>query len=232
MPTVSVGNLLHAQVGLGRMPCVSALRVVTSWNSAGLMRYVPAVRKPSWRPALAAAAQERLRVLEVVARDLAAEHALGRDRRAVGGDDQRDLARRHHDHRHLDDAVLPAERHEVPAGRQQARLVARLAVERDQAPGGQRGTVLLDHQARLVLADDPGAGHHDGEQQRGRADGDRWRVIGEERHEIGECHGRAPPGAVPVQCIGSAMRAAARNRGRAAPGGQRVMNIITTTVID
>ena len=50
--------------------------------------------------ALAAAAQERLGVLEVVAGHVSREDALGRNRRAVRGDDERDLAGRDHDQRH------------------------------------------------------------------------------------------------------------------------------------
>ena len=54
--------------------------------------------------AFAAVAQERLRVLEVVARDLPGQHALRRNRRAVGRDDQRDLTGGHDHDRHLLDA--------------------------------------------------------------------------------------------------------------------------------
>ena len=42
---------------------------------------------------IAATIEERGRVLELIAGHGLAEHALGRDRRAVGGDHARDLAR-------------------------------------------------------------------------------------------------------------------------------------------
>jgi hypothetical protein len=106
------------------------------------------------------AAKKRLGILEVVARHLASKHALGRNRAAVGGDDERDLAGLHHDHRHLHDLVPPPPEPEVPSGRQHARLISRFAVERDDFARRERGTEALDHEASLVLGDHPGAQQH------------------------------------------------------------------------
>src|SRR4029079_2607874 len=93
---------------------------------------------------LTAAAQERFRVLEVVARDLPGEHTLVRDRRAVSRHDERDFTGFDDGHRHVDNAIAPAPVSEVPARRQHARLVARLAVAGDDAARRQRGAELLD----------------------------------------------------------------------------------------
>ena len=91
MPTVSAGICFTHSV-LGR----HAVALGVAGRHQLEQRRVDAVgargQEPELASALAAAAQERLGVLEVVAGDLAAEHALGRNGRAVRGDDQRDLA--------------------------------------------------------------------------------------------------------------------------------------------
>jgi hypothetical protein len=120
--------------------------------------------EPQLAAALAAVAQERLGVLEVITGHLAGQDALGRDAGSVGGHDQRDLPGRNDHHRHAPDLVLPDEQPQVPAGGQQARLVAGLTVEGDQTASGQRGTKALDHQARFVLTDDPDASEQDEQQ--------------------------------------------------------------------
>jgi plasmid stabilization system protein ParE len=52
---------------------------------------------------------------------------------------------------------LPPPQAEVPARRQQARLITRFTVERDDAARWQRRAKTLDHQTRMVLGDDPRA---------------------------------------------------------------------------
>lgn len=103
---------------------------------------------------LAAVGEERPRVLEVVATHRAAEDVIGRDRAAVGRDDQPDLALRDHRHGHLAHAELPRPIPEVEARRERLRLVAGLSLERDQPARRQRAAgELLDHHADLTLAD-------------------------------------------------------------------------------
>ena len=104
--------------------------------------------------ALAAAAQERLGVLEAVARDLAAEDALGGIGRAVGGDDEGDFSRGHDHERHALHLVQPAPEAEVPARREEIGLQAGLTVERDEPAGRQRPSETLDHETGLAFADD------------------------------------------------------------------------------
>ncbi len=119
--------------------------------------------------AFASAREKRFGVLEVVARHRFAEHMLVRHRGAVGGHDQRDFTGAHDDSRHFDHAVPPAPESEVPAGRQQPRLIPRLAVERDDAPRRERGTEAFHDQARLVRGNHPGAAENrDGDGQHER----------------------------------------------------------------
>ena len=135
--------------------------------------------------ALTAAIEERGGVLELIAGHRLAEHALGRDRRAVGGDHARDLAGRHRDQRHPLDLVLPAPQREVPAGRQQLGLVAGLAVGRDQAAGRQIAAVALDDQAGLLLADEAEAerDRDEGGRDQRSGDDDPWMSSDEGEHD-------------------------------------------------
>ncbi len=103
----------------------------------------------------AAAEEEFARVLEVVALDHAAEDAAGRNRRARGGNHERDLAGRDDHDGRFDHAELPEEVAEVQPGRERFGLVTGLAVERDELSGGQRARgEFLDDDADLVLAND------------------------------------------------------------------------------
>ena len=121
-------------------------------------------------PALAAVLQKRRGVLEAVAHDLAREHAARRDRLAVGGDDERDVTRLHHEHGHAHDAIAPAPDREVPARAQHPGLITGLAVERDHVAGGQLRAVALDAQTGFVRTDDaesePRHRHHRGGDRR------------------------------------------------------------------
>jgi hypothetical protein len=78
-------------------------------------------------------AEKRLRVLEVVAGHGAREHALRRNSLAVCRYDHRDVARLDHDHRHAYHLEAPQPQTKVPAGRQKAGLIPRLAAEGDDA---------------------------------------------------------------------------------------------------
>ena len=81
-------------------------------------RRVDAVRtrgqKRDLTAALAVAAQERFRILIVVARHRTRQHAFRRNRLAVGRDDERDLPGLHDLDRHLHDLVAPAPESQVP----------------------------------------------------------------------------------------------------------------------
>jgi hypothetical protein len=109
--------------------------------------------------------EERISVLEVIARDRPRQDAFRRNRLAVCRHDERNFARLDYDHGHAGNLVLPHPQPEVPAGRQQPRLIAGLAVQRDDASRCERRTEALDHQPGLVFPDDArAAGRHSGEQ--------------------------------------------------------------------
>ncbi len=76
-------------------------------------------------PFLAAVRKEFAGVPEGVALDDFAQDSLGRYRRAIRCDDQRNFALGHNRHRHLEDAVLPAEVSEMQARWKRIGLVAR-----------------------------------------------------------------------------------------------------------
>ena len=153
-------------------------------------RGVDAVRagreKRQLTAALAVIAQERLGVLEVVALDLTGKHALRRDRLAVGGDDERDFTRLDDDDRHLRHLVAPPPETKVPAGRQQARLIAGLALEGDDPSRAERRPEALDHETGLILLDHPRAQQHHDE----RREGDRGTRNPDQPRE--RQHGRSP----------------------------------------
>ena len=62
------------------------------------MRYVPAGENSELAAFLAAVDQELARILEIVAIDDPSQNSFGRNRRAIRGHDERDLALRHDRH--------------------------------------------------------------------------------------------------------------------------------------
>lgn len=103
------------------------------------------------RAFLAAGAQERRGVLEVVGAHVGGEGLGRRQGLAVPREEVADLALRDGDQGHLVDAVL--ERfHEVPAAAQHVRLEARLAFQRDEAgPHGAAAADELLHDPHAVV---------------------------------------------------------------------------------
>ena len=171
MPTWS-GGICRTNRSSAEVPKRVALSRRTTWNSAGLMRYVPAVRMPIWRPRWPPRAQELRRVLEAVARDFAAEDLVGRHGGAVRGDDEGDFARRDDHERHALHLVEPVPVAEVPAGGQQVGLQARLTVEGDERePAGSGRPKRFTTRPAFALADDAKAegDEAEGEEDDGRA---------------------------------------------------------------
>jgi hypothetical protein len=90
---------------------------------------------------VAALAEERHGVLEVVALDDLAQRLARLQRRAVAGVDVPDLPLRDRDQRHLVEPELPRPQPQVIAAAQELRLIAGLAVDRDDVPLGDRAAV-------------------------------------------------------------------------------------------
>ena len=92
-------HLIDVQVLRRHAVLLARRRGVTTSNSAGLMRYVPAVRNAICRPRSPPSRRNASASWKLSHATVAREHALGRNRRAVGRDDERDLAGLHDDRR-------------------------------------------------------------------------------------------------------------------------------------
>jgi len=139
----------HAELALRDFSCIGELH--------GEQQRVDAVRAGRHdlhlRTTLAAAFEERARILEIVAVDIPCDHAPAGQRLAVACLDDADLALR--DGRELDqfDRVLPRPQAHVQARRQRVGLVAGFAFERNDLPVGQVAVAAEDHEFLRHRAD-------------------------------------------------------------------------------
>ena len=103
--------------------------------------------------ALTAAAEKRLRILEVIAIHDARQRLSRRQRTAVTRVDVADLAFGNHDQRFLVNAVLPREESRVQSTAKKLGLKTRLSLQGDDSAFGQRAFVrpeLLDNPDLVV----------------------------------------------------------------------------------
>jgi branched-chain amino acid transport system ATP-binding protein len=124
------GSIVFDGNEIGRLPAYrrAALGIARSFQNLGLML------------------DETAAVNVLAALHRSRQDTLGRDRLAVSGDDQRDLAGIHDDDRYLDDLVAPDPQPPVPSRREQTCLIPSFAIERDDPARGECASETLDDQ--------------------------------------------------------------------------------------